>query len=128
MTNTIRFNALNISELLPFHGTDEEIAAAEIIEKRRESEIEKIIFQPGFIAMEYETSTGQSRILHRSTRPGVMFQLSYIDADGVPAMHENYIETSPDHVDEAIHSKSELIKHFRQYSNRHNLRLEVITA
>ena len=122
------FDAMNISELLPFHGTDDEIKAAEIMERQRESDIEKIIFQPGFIAMAYTTESGQTRILHRSTRPGVMFQLSYIDADGIPAMHENYIETTPDHVDEAIHDKPELLKHYRQYSNRHDLSLEIITA
>ena len=121
------FEAMNISELLPFHGTDEEIAAAKIIEENRESEIEKIIFQPGFKVMAYITESGQTRVLHKSTRPGVMFQLSYIDADGIPAMHENFIETAPDHVDEAIHSKKDLIRHYSRYSNRHNLILEVIT-
>ena len=123
MTQTLK--ALNISNTVFFMGTDAEIEQAERLEAERTADIEKIIDAPGFTAMRYVNENGQQRILHYSTRDGVMFQLSYIDADGIPAMHENFIQTDKKHVDEAIHSREDLIKHYIHASN-HGLTLEII--
>lgn len=122
---TQQLKALNISNTVYFKGTDAEIEQAERLEAERTADIEKIIDAPGFTAMRYVNENGQQRILHHSTRNGVMFQLSYIDADGVPAMHENFIQTGKKHVDEAIHSREDLIRHYIHASN-HGLTLEII--
>lgn len=118
--------ALNIDDCIAFFGNDEEIEKAENLESDRMSEIEKIIFDPTFKAMEYTNSWNQRRILHHSTRQGVLFQLSYIDADGVAAMHENYIQTSDRHIDECIHDKRELLRHFMLNSNHNDMTLTIL--
>ena len=125
----IQFAPLNISPLVWFRGTEAEQEEAEAKESNRAKDLEKIIFTPSFIAAEYTNGNGQRRILHRSTRPGVKYQLSFIDADGVPAMHENYISEggNPQEVG-TIHSASELIQHFINQSNNSPLNLHIITA
>lgn len=93
MKTTIAFPAQNISRTVAFHGTDAEIEAAEKTEQKSTEKILAIINAPDFIALEYRENypNGDARrILHRSTRPGVKWQLSYIDPDGIPAMHENF--------------------------------------
>lgn len=122
----VLLKSLNINPVLFFLGTDEEIKEAEEKEARRAAEIEKIIFSPDFIAARYYTEKGATRILHHSTRPGVGFQLSYIDSDGIPAMHENFIKTSPDHVQENIQDKNHLLKHFVDITLTENLNLEIV--
>lgn len=109
------FNALNIEPALFFRGTPEEIDRAENAEEAAAEALKAIIYAPGFKALEirkqYPRGTARE-ILHHSTRPGVLFQLSYIDPDGVPAMHENFIQTAPDAVPEAIHEERDLLAHF----------------
>lgn len=115
------FNALNIDPCIYFRGTPEEIDRAQIKEETAAEVLKAIIYAPGFKALEIrkERPTGTAReILHRSTRPGVLFQLSYIDPDGVPAMHENYIQTAPDAVPEAIHDERDLLAHIVGFFRR----------
>lgn len=109
------FEPLHIKPVLFFRGTPEEIERAENAEEAAAEAIKTIIYAPNFSALEirktYPRGTARE-ILHHSTRPGVLFQLSYIDPDGVPAMHENYIQTAPDAVPEAIHEERDLLAHF----------------
>ena len=122
------FNALNIDTALFFRGTPEEIERARKQEETAAEAVKAIIYAPGFKALEIrkERPRGTAReILHHSTRPGVLFQLSYIDPDGVPAMHENYIQTAPDAVPEAIHEERDLLRHIVGFF-RHESALDII--
>ena len=115
------FEPLNIDTCIYFRGTDEEIERARIIEETANESIKAIIYAPSFQALEirkqYPRGTARE-ILHHSTRRGVLFQLSYIDPDGVPAMHENYIQTAPDAVPEAIHEEGDLLRHIVGFFRR----------
>ena len=109
------FEPLGIDPALYFRGTDEEIDRAQDKEETAAEALKAIIYAPDFSALEIlkEYPRGTAReILHHSTRPGVLFQLSYIDPDGVPAMHENFIQTAPDAVPESIHGERDLLAHF----------------
>lgn len=129
MQKTIVLNPLKIDYTqIFFFGSDEEQAAAEATEAARAAELEKIFFDPAFVAAEYRTPNGARRILHHSTRPGILFQLSYIAADGVPVMHENFIETEKTAHHSAIDTKKELLNHFILESNETPLFLKVVTA
>jgi hypothetical protein len=111
-----------------FLGTDQEVEALEALEAKTAAELQAVLFCRDFIAMEYYTENGARRILHRSTRPGVLFQLSYIDADGVPVMHENYISAPAEKPIQAhIGTKEDLYKHFIDQLYFGDLRLYVIT-
>jgi len=108
------FEPLRIEPALYFRGTDEEIERAQEAEEAAAEALKTIIYAPDFSALEIrkEYPRGTAReILHHSTRHGVLFQLSYIDPDGVPAMHENYIQTAPEAVPEAIHEENDLLRH-----------------
>lgn len=122
------FPALHIDYTVFFLGTDAEQEAAEAKETARAAELEKIIFSGDFIAAEYITERGQRRILHHSTRPGVVWQLSYIDPDGVPAMHENFISAGGDpYKVGSIGSREKLLSHFIHAGNNNPLSLRIIT-
>ena len=122
------FEPLRIDPALYFRGTDAEIESAQIKEETAEEAIKAIIYAPGFKALEirkhYPSGTARE-ILHHSTRHGVLFQLSYIDPDGVPAMHENYIQTAPDAVPEAIHDERDLLRHIIGFFRR-EAKLDII--
>lgn len=125
--NIITFESLNIDPCYAFIFSDEEIEAAERKEEERAEELERVFFAPGFIAAEYKHKSGAREILHRSTRNGVYFQLSFIAADGVPTMHENYIKVDHPHpVNQAIESKSDLLRHFVRLDT--DITLKVLTA
>ena len=95
----------------------------------RAEELKAVFFAPDFIAAEHRTESGAREILHRSTRPGVYFQLSYIAADGVPTMHENYIKTEEKQTAPGcIDSESELYNHFICYNLDENISFRVLTA
>ena len=94
MKKHITIKSLDINPNIYFFGTDEAIEEAERKEAKQAERIAAIISAPDFIALEYKTETGAKRILHRSTRPGVFWQLSYIAADGIPTMHENFNNTN----------------------------------
>lgn len=128
--NYIIFNPLNIDFNIYFLGTDEEQAAADRIQEERAEELKRVIFAPAFIAAEYITPNGSRRILHRSTRPGVLFQLSYIAPDGIPTMHENFINTGTGnpHKVGSIETAAALIDHFVIESNETALNLHILTA
>lgn len=116
MKTTITFPAQNISRTVAFHGTDAENETAEKIEQESAEKILSIINVPDFIALEYRVpcdSGDARRILHRSTRPGVKWQLSYIDPDGIPAMHENFVNIGAD-IEEvgAVETEERLAQHF----------------
>ena len=126
----ITLQPANINYLCYFLGTEEEQTEADRRKEARAEELKRVIFAPGFIACEYFNEYGQRRILHHSTRAGVIFQLSYIDADGIPAMHENFINDgtgNPGKVG-AIHDARELIRHFTNQSNEKPLTLHILTA
>lgn len=123
----ITFKSLNINPCYAFICTDEEIEAIEAREAERAAELERVFFAPGFIAAEYRHESGAREILHHSTRNGVYFQLSYIAADGVPTMHENYIKV--DHINpvkQAIETKTDLLRHFIRLDE--DITLKVLTA
>lgn len=122
----ILLQSLDIDPTLYFTGSDEEILEAEKKEARRAAEIENLIFSGNFRQLTYTTETGQIRSLHRSTRPGVMFQLSYIDPDGVPVMHENFIQTRTIYGVGKIQNKRDLIMHFLNQTFKKPLQLELI--
>ena len=124
--NTI-YESLNIDSLLYFRGSDEEIKQAEARTKERAEQLQRVFFAPGFFAAELITGNGSRQILHRSTRDGVLFQLSFINADGLPTMHGNYI-TTEGAKEEAAHDAAELIRHFTDYNSRHALQLHIISA
>lgn len=128
MKHTTTLAPLHISNTVFFKGTLEEIQAAERKEASRADEIERIITAPDFIALEYISYNGQRRILHKSTRPGVKYQLSYIDPDGVPAMHENFISLGGDPYEVGhIGSERELYRHFIHASNSEPLKITILT-
>lgn len=125
----ILFQSLDIDPVIYFTGSDEEIAEAEKKEARQAARIEKIISRPDFQQLTYTTAAGAIRSLHRSTRQGVKYQLSYIDPDGIPAMHENYISTGADpETVGAIHTGKDLVKHFINQTFKKPLQLELITC
>lgn len=126
--STIIFENLNIEPTVYFLGTDAEIEEAERKEAQRAEDIKRVVLSPDFIALEYYTEKGARRILHHSTRKGVLFQLSYIDADGIPSMHENYIRTEKDAIPQYIGSLDELTKHFTDESYFSDLKARVLTA
>lgn len=111
------FPALHIDYTVFFLGTEAEQETAEAKEAERAAELEKIIFSADFIALEYTTRRGQRRILHHSTRNGVQFQLSFIDPDGVPAMHESFKAAD----------NEKLLRHFVNAGNNNKLSLRIIT-
>ena len=124
---TITFKSLNINPCYAFIFSDEEIEQAERKESERAAEIERVFFAPGFIAAEYRHESGAREILHHSTRNGVFFQLSYIAADGVPTIHENYIKVDhPNPVKQAIEGKADLLRHFIRLDE--DITLKVLTA
>lgn len=117
----IILKSLEIDCNLYFFGTDEEINAAEQKEAERAAELEKIIFSANFRALEYCTTYGSRIILHHSTRPGVDFQLSYIAADGIPTMHENYYTND-------TRSKKELLRHYVNATIDEDITARLLTA
>ena len=126
----ITLQPANINYLCYFLGTEEEQKTADERKKARAEELERLLFAPGFIAAEYVNEYGQRRILHHSTRPGVVYQLSFIDADGVPAMHENYINDGNGDPYKVGHigDARELIQHYTHQSNEKPLTLHILTA
>lgn len=133
MKTTITFPAQNISRTVAFHGTDAEIEAAEKIEQESAEKILSIINAPDFIALEYRApyDNGDARrILHRSTRPGVKWQLSYIDPDGIPAMHENFVNLGADPYEVGtIGTEERLVRHFvHKFLFEKPLTIEILRA
>lgn len=125
----ITFKSLEIDPCYAFLCTDEEIEATERKEAERAADIERVFFAPGFIAAEYTQKSGAREILHHSTRNGVFFQLSYIATDGVPTMHENFIRIEHKNpVDQAIHEKAELLRHFVNLNLEKSITFKVLTA
>lgn len=110
--NKITLKNLNIDPCIYFLGTDAEIEEAERKERMQAEKIKDIIFSDNFQGLSCRNDLDQELILTYSIRQGVLFQLTYIDRDGVPAMHENYIKTSENHVDECIEPKENLLKKF----------------
>lgn len=110
-TRRIKFPALHIDRCVAFRGTPEEQEYAERKEKERYAQVEKIIFSKSFRSMQYVTDYGQIRVLHFSTRPGSVYTVSYIDCDGIPAMHECFIPTQ-EKCHWAVEGKRELINLF----------------
>lgn len=127
MESVRTFPKIDISPDVYFLGTDAEIEDAERLEAERAEEFGRLFFSPSFVACEYVKESGARRILHRSTRPGVMFQLSFIAPDGVPTMHQNYIKTGSDAVPEAIHTGSDLLQFFASENIGEIISLRILT-
>lgn len=128
MKKTIKLKSMDIDPAIYFTGSDKEIEEAEKAEARQAAKLERIIFSDCFQQLTYTNHAGAIRSLHRSTRPGVMFQLSYIDPDGVPAMHENFIQTRTIYGVGKIQSKRDLIKHFVNQTLKKSLQCELVTV
>lgn len=124
----IILKSLDIDPTLAFFGSDADIAEMEQKEKERAEKIRKIIFSPDFAGMSYKTASGQERILTYSIRQGVLFQLSYIDSDGIPSMHENFIKTAENTVDKVIKSEEELLRHYVNVGLSEDIELEILTV
>lgn len=126
MKKNLTLKSLDINPNIYFFGTDEAIEEAERKEEEQAAAVSAIISAPDFIALEYKTETGAKRILHRSTRPGVFWQLSYIAADGIPTMHENFNNT-----DESTRNAApirELLRHFVTLTLDRPQDLTILTA
>lgn len=123
--NKITLNNINIDPCIYFLGTDVKIEEAEEKERAQGKKIENIIFADDFQGLSCRNDLGQELILTYSIRQGVLFQLTYIDRDGIPVMHENYIKTSENHVDECIEPKENLIKKFVGMTLEHDMILSV---
>lgn len=108
----VSFPSLGISRTVAFTGTDAEIADAEAKEAERASEFERLINSNDFMALEMRKPDGRSEILHRSSRPGVVYQLTYMGSDGEPTMHESYGANGENTTGQNIHSMDELYRHF----------------
>lgn len=82
-----------------FTGTEEEIKAAEQKEEEIKDFFKDIIEDDEFLALRYYKDGYKNGdheiILHHSTRPGIKYQLSFLDNDG-PIMHQNYVEGQDD--------------------------------
>lgn len=126
--STITFKNLNIDPALYFTGTNEEIEAAERKEAERATELEAVITSPLFIAAEYTHASGAREILHHSTRRGILYQLSYIAADNVPTMHENYIRTGEPADHSHIGTAADLYRHFINYNIDEDITIRLLTA
>ena len=126
MKHHTTLKALNINPNIYFFGTDAAIEEAERKEAKQAATVAAIISAPDFVALEYKTESGAKRILHRSTRPGVFWQLSYIAADGIPTMHENFNNTDESTRNaEPIH---ELLRHFVNLTLDRPQDLTILTA
>lgn len=79
----------NFSDIYAFTATDAEILKNEQTINRKTQKIIKLVNDPEFCALRVKTTGAGAYILHKSTRPGVKFQLSIIAADGIPTAHEN---------------------------------------
>lgn len=123
--NKITLKSLNIDPCIYFLGTDAEIEEAERKERMQAEKIESIIFSDNFQGLSCWNTLGQELILTYSIRQGVLFQLTYIDRDGVPVMHENYIKTSKNHVNECIEPRENLIKKLVNMTLEHEIILSV---
>ena len=126
MKKHITLESLNLNTNIYFFGTDEAIEEAERKEAKQAETVAVIISAPGFIALEYKTESGARRILHRSTRSGVFWQLSYIAADGVPTMHENFLNT--DESSRNAEPLRELLRHFVTLTLDRPQDLTILTA
>ena len=110
ITRTIK--ALHIDPTAYFFSDDATIIRLEAKESRQRKRVAEIIESPQMIAMEYVTDNGQRVILHRSTRPGIRYQLSFIDSDGIPSGHCNYIKEGTARENVAVHSRDDLLQHY----------------
>ena len=121
------YNSLNIAPDVYFKGTMEQIDEAEAAQASRAEEFKRLIDNNEFMALEFVKKDGRREILHRSTRPGVKYQLSYIGSDGVPNMHESYGRIAGmDNGKENVHSMDELYRHFVNENMRSDLKFNVL--
>ena len=121
------YESLNVSPDVYFRGTMDQINAAEAAEAARAEELRKLIDTNEFMALEFMKPDGRREILHRSSRPGVRYQLSYIGSDGEPTMHESYGRIEGENAgNESVHSMEELYDHFVRENLRSDLNISVM--
>ena len=121
------YESLNVSPDVYFRGTMEQINAAETAEAARAEEFRKLIDTNEFMALEFMKPDGRREILHRSSRPGVRYQLSYIGSDGEPTMHESYGRIEGENAGgETVHRMEELYDHFVRENLRSDLNISVM--
>ena len=99
--------AKGFNPIIFFFGTEEEIQMMQNIEREKKERIKKVL-DTKFSSISFTNGWSQTVILHPSPRRNVVWQMSYIDYDGVPAKHESYLKTGP--TDETIHSLDELVE------------------
>lgn len=133
MKQYILFKSLETDPTLYFFGTDEEIKQAEQKEAEAAQKWLNIINQESFQALEIKQSHSNGRqstiILHHSTRNGVHFQMSYIAWDGVPTMHENYIDMGADTEEVgAVHSLKKLLEKLTGLHIRKDIEVTLLTT
>lgn len=117
------FSAINVDPCVFFHGTDEEIEAAERKEAEWKECFKELIESPCFDAMEFTNGIGSRVFLHRSSRRGIRWQLSYMAQDGVFSRHENYGGQSDL---EAVHSMDDLYNLLVMETFERNLIVDVM--
>lgn len=121
------YESLNVSPDVYFRGTMDQINAAEAAEAARAEEFRKLIDTNEFMALEFMKPDGRREILHRSSRTGVRYQLSYIGSDGEPTMHESYGRIEGENAGgETVHSMEELYDHFVRENLRSDLNISVM--
>lgn len=84
-----------------------------------------IINRPDFQAAEYRLKDGATRILSKSAREGIDWQLSYIASDGIPTMHGDYL--LPEHYDSRHgHSMEKLYQELSKDNIRHRISVTLL--
>ena len=118
--------SMDIDPAYAFKYGEQEQEEAENKIAERENAIKSIIQKNGLMGIQIRKPDGRMEILTPSTRQGVKWQLSYIGSDGVPNMHENYGQTSENHVNEAIHAEQELYHHFANMTMQNSVTMETL--
>lgn len=134
MITSVYFEPLNIDPVVFFRGSEAEQEHAERLEAEAMEKWRTIITSPNFRALRFTKQTKRTsgaiyesvEILHHSPRnEGYLYQLSYI-GNGIPTMHENYINPNGDSYNT---NESALYRHLLSYHNKDKgAYIEVLTA
>lgn len=118
------------SPLAIFHRNDDPEMAREAVKHDIQSHNadyiwKAIVNRQDFEAAEYRLWNGAVRILSKSSRDGIDWQLSYIAPDGIPTMHGDYL--LPEHYDSLRgHSMEELYRELSGDSHNHSISVTLL--